>query len=285
MKILFISPILFLSFSFDVCAQRATSKEVLVKNNFGKEVKGTHYEYVSQTGNLLIMNESFPFSCSGKTKTIVSKSESYFDNGALKSKGYLEGNGTQISIEEYYNENGDIEKKMIYEDFCEFSWKEIVYDAGKPIKTITIIDGSMKNVQIGDEDYKPKVVVKGAVKSTTQSQTPKNEEYYSKNSSQSSGDEGNKYCFDDSYNSGNKFELLLIDGGKAKIVIKSSDDRIIRTGEGTWSGSNDGPGGNAPLITLKLTTGVLKFTAIVDGISPSINMLIDSRNNQWIKCW
>lgn len=92
----------------------------------------------------------------------------------------------------------------------------------------------------------------------------------------------NTFCFDDSYNSGNKFELTLVDGGKAKIVIKNRNNEIIRTGSGTWSGHNDGYGGNAPVIDLLLSTGRLKFTAVVDG--SSVNMLIDSRNNQWIKC-
>ena len=92
----------------------------------------------------------------------------------------------------------------------------------------------------------------------------------------------NTFCFDDSYNSGNKFELTLVDGGKAKIVIKNRNNEIIRTGSGTWSGHNDGFGGNAPVIDLILSTGRLKFTAVVDG--SSINMIIDSRNNQWIKC-
>lgn len=92
----------------------------------------------------------------------------------------------------------------------------------------------------------------------------------------------NTFCFDDSYNSGNKFELTLEDGGKAKIVIKNRNNEIIRTGSGTWSGHNDGFGGNAPVIELILSTGRLKFTAVVDG--SSINMLIDSRHNQWLKC-
>lgn len=106
------------------------------------------------------------------------------------------------------------------------------------------------------------------------------------NSSNNDNDEsGSKYCFDDSYESGNKFELRLIDGGDAKIIIKNSSNEIIRTGQGSWSGSNDGPGGNPPTIRLNLSTGVLRFTAIVDGYSSSINMLIDSRDNQWIKCW
>jgi hypothetical protein len=92
----------------------------------------------------------------------------------------------------------------------------------------------------------------------------------------------NTFCFDDSYSSGNKFELTLEDGRKAKIVIKNRNNEIIRTGSGTWSGQNDGFGGNAPVIDLILSTGRLKFTAVVDG--SSINMLIDSRNNQWLKC-
>jgi uncharacterized protein (TIGR02145 family) len=92
----------------------------------------------------------------------------------------------------------------------------------------------------------------------------------------------NTFCFDDSYSSGNKFELTLEDGGKAKIVIKNRNNEIIRTGSGTWSGQNDGFGGNAPVINLILSTGRLKFTAVVDG--SSINMLIDSKNNQWLKC-
>lgn len=95
----------------------------------------------------------------------------------------------------------------------------------------------------------------------------------------------NTFCFDDSFGSGNKFELSLIDGGKATIVIKNRNDEVVRTGSGTWSGTNDGPGGNPPVISLILSTGRLKFTAIVDGYSSSINMLIDSKNNQWVKCW
>ena len=92
------------------------------------------------------------------------------------------------------------------------------------------------------------------------------------------------YCFDDSYGSGNKFELSLIDGGKASIIIKNRNNEIIRSGSGTWSGTNDGPGGNPPTIRLNLSTGILRFTAIVDGYSSSINMLIDSQNNQWYVC-
>ncbi len=105
------------------------------------------------------------------------------------------------------------------------------------------------------------------------------------NSSEDDNDKGNKYCFDDSYGSGNKFELRLINGGSAKIIIKNSNNEIIRTGEGSWLGTNDGTGGNSPTIRLNLSTGVLRFTAIVDDYSSSINMLIDSRDNQWIKCW
>jgi hypothetical protein len=106
------------------------------------------------------------------------------------------------------------------------------------------------------------------------------------NSSNDDNDEsGSKYCFDDSYDSGNKFELRLLDGGDAKIIIKNNTNEIIRTGRGSWSGSSDGPGGNPPTIRLNLSTGVLRFTAIVDGYSSTINMLIDSRDNQWIKCW
>lgn len=96
---------------------------------------------------------------------------------------------------------------------------------------------------------------------------------------------GSKYCYDDTYGSGNKFELRLLDGGDAKIIIKNSSNEIIRTGKGDWTGSNDGHGGNPPTIRLNLSTGVLNFTVIVDGYSSSINMLIDSRDNQWIKCW
>ena len=94
----------------------------------------------------------------------------------------------------------------------------------------------------------------------------------------------NKYCFNDRYNSGNIFELTLIDGGDAKIIIKNSGGRTIRTGEGTWEGRNDGPGGNAPQVILYLTTGTLRFTAIVGGYPSSITMLIDSKDNQWTKC-
>ena len=108
---------------------------------------------------------------------------------------------------------------------------------------------------------------------------------YNNSSEDDNDDRGNKYCFDDSYGSGNKFELRLIDGGSAKIIIKNSNNEIIRTGQGSWSGTNDGPGGNPPTIRLNLSTGVLRFTAIVDGYSSSINMLIDSRDNQWLKCW
>lgn len=96
---------------------------------------------------------------------------------------------------------------------------------------------------------------------------------------------GKKFCFDDSYASGNKFELVLLDGGQARIVIKNSADKIIRTGTGTWSGKNDGPGGNPPYITLKLSTGILRFMVVVDQYTSSITMLIDSKENQWFACY
>jgi uncharacterized protein (TIGR02145 family) len=97
--------------------------------------------------------------------------------------------------------------------------------------------------------------------------------------------EEKKFCFSDKFNSGNFFELVLLDGGKAKITIKDPAGLVIRTGQGTWQGFNDGQGGEAPKIILNLTTGKIIFTAIVDTISSSINMLIDSKQNQWINCW
>lgn len=100
-----------------------------------------------------------------------------------------------------------------------------------------------------------------------------------------SNQEGSKFCFNDRYDTGNKFELRLIDGGIAKLVIKNSSGQIIRTGEGRWEGRNDGPGGNAPQIILRLSTGTLRFSAIVGGYPSSINMLIDSNDNQWLKCF
>lgn len=109
---------------------------------------------------------------------------------------------------------------------------------------------------------------------------------YGKSSyAEDSNQEGSKFCFNDRYDSGNKFELRLIDGGIAKLVIKNSSGQIIRTGEGSWEGRNDGPGGNAPQIILRLSTGTLRFTAIVGGYPSSINMLIDSKDNQWLRCF
>ena len=114
---------------------------------------------------------------------------------------------------------------------------------------------------------------------------PKKYNSASSNYNNDNDESGSKFCFNDSFGSGNKFQLRLIEGGEAKIIIKNSSDEIIRTGQGNWTGSSDGPGGNPPTIRLNLSTGVLRFTAIVDGYSSSINMLIDSRDNQWIKCW
>jgi uncharacterized protein (TIGR02145 family) len=91
------------------------------------------------------------------------------------------------------------------------------------------------------------------------------------------------YCFNDRYDSGNIFELTLVDGGNAKIKIKNSNGNVIRTGTGTWTGSSDGPGGNAAAITLRLTSGILRFTAITN--STSVYMLIDSKDNQWMQCY
>lgn len=97
-------------------------------------------------------------------------------------------------------------------------------------------------------------------------------------------EKGTKFCFTDFDNTGNTFELTLINGGKASITIKDKYDEVIRKGEGTWRGVNDGVGGDAPQIILKLSTGLIKFTVVVDQFSSNISMLIDVKKNQWIKC-
>jgi hypothetical protein len=256
---------------------QAITKDILLKNHLGKEVNGSRYEY-HENGRLVRFEESYPFNCNGKIEKIFAKSESYFENGNIQQKGYLAGDGTKRLIRENYNENGVLVSKDIFDDFCEWSWKEIEFENGKPIKTTTLIKGIVKNVQVGGKDYKPKVIVLNNENKNPNINKKKQIEVDDR-------DNGNKYCFDDSYNSGNKFELNLIDGGKAKIIIKNTSGEIIRTGSGTWSGTNDGVGGDFPKITLRLSTGTLRFSAVVDQYQNRITMLIDSRNNQWLMCF
>jgi hypothetical protein len=96
--------------------------------------------------------------------------------------------------------------------------------------------------------------------------------------------EENMFCFYDRFNSGNSYEITLLNGGKAKIQIKNGTGLIIRTGQGTWEGYNDGPGGDMPNIILKLTTGNIRFSAVLDPISSSFNLLIDTKGRHWEKC-
>lgn len=203
-----------------------------------------------------------------------------YQNGKLYYEGYLkdnlpEGKGT------LYDEN----EKRIFE--------------GQYKKGIPNGYGVAYN-KTGEKEYEGQFVngayKKEVIQSATNTYRGSNTEekssstlldriYGKSNYTEDSNQEGSKFCFNDRYDSGNKFELRLIDGGIAKLVIKNSSGQIIRTGEGSWEGRNDGPGGNAPQVILRLSTGTLRFTAIVGGYPSSINMLIDSKDNQWLKCF
>lgn len=96
---------------------------------------------------------------------------------------------------------------------------------------------------------------------------------------------GTKFCFNDFQGSGNKFELSIIDGGKAVLVRKDSYDKVIGKASGTWEGKSDGPGGDMAKIYLRISTGLLLFNVVIDDYTLKISMLIDSKDNQWQKCW
>jgi hypothetical protein len=251
----------------------------------GNKNEGVSFEQYYENGQLREKEESFPMNCNGKWEIKLIKSEKFYDNGAIESKGYKDPKGSGAFIEERYRINGVIEKKYIYKP-CKFDWDEMEYNQnGDLIKTTKLVNGVVINVKVGNEVFSPKTKIVGqAQKNQPKKPAPKSSQNIS-SVKPSVVEEGNKFCFDDSYGSGNKFELRLIDGGDAKIIIKNRSNEIIRTGQGSWTGSNDGPGGNPPVISLILSTGRLKFTAIVDGYSSSINMIIDSKNNQWVKCW
>ena len=251
----------------------------------GNKNEGVLFEEYYENGQLREKEESFPINCNGKMETKLTKSEKFYENGVLESKGYKDTTGTGAYIEERYRIDGVIEKKYIYKP-CKFDWDEMEYNQnGDLVKTTKLVNGVVVNVKVGSEIFSPKIKIIGQEqKSPLKKVTPEIIQNRP-NVKPSIVEEGNKFCFDDRYGSGNKFELNLIDGGSAKIIIRNSENKIIRTGQGSWSGKNDGPGGSPPVISLVLSTGRLIFTAIVDGYSSSINMLIDSRDNQWIKCW
>ena len=95
----------------------------------------------------------------------------------------------------------------------------------------------------------------------------------------------NKFCYTDQ-ETGVKTEVILIDGGEAEINFYGSNGTLVRRGEATWRGSNDGVGGDMPKIYLRLSTGVtLTFRAVVDQYTSRISSLIDSRDNMWGSCF
>jgi hypothetical protein len=99
--------------------------------------------------------------------------------------------------------------------------------------------------------------------------------------------EPQKFCFDDSYgSSGMKVEITLDGGGIAKIEF-FSNGVLKRTGPARWSirsGIAEGYGEN-DLLTLRLSTGANLTFVVMKNIMGSFTMLIDSQENQYLRCY
>jgi hypothetical protein len=109
--------------------------------------------------------------------------------------------------------------------------------------------------------------------------------YGSKSQSSSLG--GQSFCFKEMESNGTTttVRLTLYNGGSAKISFLSETGQLLRKGDASWTGQNDGPGGDMPIITVTLSTGArLRFKAGVDQFSNKISELIDSRDRIYTSC-
>lgn len=83
---------------------------------------------------------------------------------------------------------------------------------------------------------------------------------------------------------GNTTKIILMNGGKGKINILNNDV-LKRSGNISWSSTTSNfP--NPEIVRIKLSTGaILRFEAVkYNQLSGKIDMLIDSRGNQYISC-
>ena len=102
-----------------------------------------------------------------------------------------------------------------------------------------------------------------------------------------SSSNGESFCFEEMQSDGTTMtsRITLYNGGNAEISFLSESGKLLRKGDASWSGQNDGPGGNMPVITVTLSTGArLRFKAVVDQYSNKITELIDSRDRIYSNC-
>ena len=96
-------------------------------------------------------------------------------------------------------------------------------------------------------------------------------------------DEGQKFCFDDTYGStGLKLRITLFDNRSAKLEWLR-DGEVVRRGNASWRES--APMGDNSIVTLNLSTGAsLKFTAVLS-LMKRKTTLVDSRDNIYVECY
>lgn len=96
-------------------------------------------------------------------------------------------------------------------------------------------------------------------------------------------DDGQKFCFDDTYGStGLKLRITLFDNRSAKLEWLR-DGEVVRRGNASWRES--APMGDNSIVTLNLSTGAsLKFTAVLS-LMKRKTTLVDSRDNLYAECF
>lgn len=96
-------------------------------------------------------------------------------------------------------------------------------------------------------------------------------------------DEGQKFCFDDTYGStGLKLRITLFDNRSARLEWLRDGD-VVRRGNASWKES--APMGDNSIVTLNLSTGAsLKFTAVLS-LMKRKTTLVDSRDNIYAECF
>lgn len=96
-------------------------------------------------------------------------------------------------------------------------------------------------------------------------------------------DDGQKFCFDDTYGStGLKLRITLFDNQSAKLEWLR-DGEVVRRGNANWRES--APMGDNSVVTLNLSTGAsLKFTAVLS-LMKRKTTLVDSRDNIYVECF